>query len=153
MVLPAFVGILHPGLTAFDGLLGVAALPYPFAMKIAEWLMLLTGIYYLAMSNVALKAKGSGFAAFKLTRRIVAQSVYESVSNPMSIGFYLAYIGVSLISGSSYLLFGTITIIVPVRAFNLLYFEKRELLARHVLCRIMKRVPFILPIALCHARV
>ena len=72
----------------------------------------------------------------------------------MSLGLYLTYIGISLISGSSYLLFGAITIIVPVHAFNLLYFEERELLARHraSYAEYMKRVPFILPIALCHAR-
>ena len=88
LVLPEIIGVLHPGLSAFDTLLGLPSLPYPEAMQITGWPMLLAGTYYLVMSNLALKAKGSGFAAFKLTRRIVAQSVYERVRNPMSLGTY-----------------------------------------------------------------
>ena len=148
LVLPELVGVLHPGLTAFDGLIGLPSLPYPLAMQITGWAVLLAGTYYLAMSNVALKAKGSGFASFKLTRRVVAQSVYERVRNPMSLGLYLAYIGISLIAGSSYFLLGALAVIIPVHVFNLLYFEERELLARHgsSYAEYMNRVPFILPI-------
>jgi len=152
LVLPEIIGVLHPGLSAFDTLLGLPSLPYPEAMQITGWPMLLAGTYYLVMSNLALKAKGSGFAAFKLTRRIVAQSVYERVRNPMSLGTYLAYIGISLIAGSSYLLLGALAIVIPVHAFNLRYFEERELLARYgaSYAEYMERVPFILPIAGCH---
>ena len=147
LVLPELIGALHPGLTAFDGLLGLPSLPYPGAMQIVGVLMLVAGIYYLAMSNLALKTEGSGFAAFKLTRHIVARSVYERVRNPMSLGTYSAYIGISLIADSSYLLLGTLAVIVPVHLFNLLYFEERELLARYgaPYAEYMKRVPFIFP--------
>ncbi|MBL7996591.1 isoprenylcysteine carboxylmethyltransferase family protein [bacterium] len=150
LVLPELIGVFHPGLIAFDGLLGLPSLPYPLAMQITGWPILLAGTYYLAMSNVALKVKGSGFASFKLTRRVVVQSVYERARNPMSLGFYLAYIGISLIAGSSYFLLGVLAVIIPVHAFNLLYFEKRELLARYgsSYAEYMNRVPFILPIAL-----
>lgn len=154
LVAPELAGIVYPGLTAFDGLLGLPSLPYPAAMTMVGWPMLLIGGYYLAMSNLALKARGSGFAAFKLTRRIVAQSVYERVRNPMSLGFYLAYLGIGLISGSGYLLLGAMAVIIPVHAFNLCYFEECELLVRHgaSYAEYRRRVPFILPIALFHAR-
>lgn len=152
LVLPEFMGLLHPGLSAFDALLGLPSLPYPRFMQMAGVIILCIGIYYLAMSNLALKIKGSGFAAFKLTRRIVAQSVYEHVRNPMSLGYYLAYIGISLISGSTYLLLGALLGIIPVHAFNLWYFEEKELLARHgdSYADYMQRVPFIFPTIPCN---
>jgi protein-S-isoprenylcysteine O-methyltransferase Ste14 len=131
LVLPEFVGAVHPGLTAFDDLLGLPSLPNSGAFTIMGWFLLLAEMYYLAMSNLALKIKGSGFAAFKLTRHVVAHSVYERGRNPMSLGTYLSYIGVSLIAGSSYLLIGTLTVIIPVHVFNLLHFEEHELLARY----------------------
>ena len=147
LVLPELIGAIHPGLTAFDSLVGLPSLPYLGAMQIAGVLMLVTGIYYVAMSSLALKTEGSGFAAFKLTRHIVAQSVYARVRNPMSLGTYSVYIGISLIAGSSYLLLGTLAVIVPVHLFNLLYFEEHELLARYgaSYAEYMKRVPFIFP--------
>jgi protein-S-isoprenylcysteine O-methyltransferase Ste14 len=110
-------------------------------------LILLPGLYFLAMSNLALRKTGFGFAAFKLTRNIAAKSVYEIVRNPMSLGTYMAYLGISLIADSSYLLIGTFTMIIPVHLFNLAYFEEHELLARHGVSysQYMQRVPFILP--------
>lgn len=116
-------------------------------MQAVGWLALVPGLYYMGISNLALKAEGLGFAAFKLTRHVVAKSVYEHVRNPMSLGFYLAYLGISLISGSSYLLVVTLTLIIPVHFFNLLYFEERELLARYgaSYSQYIQRVPFIFP--------
>ncbi|MHB1942630.1 MAG: methyltransferase family protein [Acidiferrobacteraceae bacterium] len=147
LVLPELAGVVHPGLTAFDRLLGLPPLPFPGVMRMTGWLILVAGVYGLALSNMALKTKGSGFAAFKLTRRVVAQSVYEQVRNPMSLGTYLAYVGISLIAGSSYLLLGALLVIVPAHVFNLGYFEERELLARYGASyeAYKQRVPFILP--------
>ena len=70
----------------------------------------------------------------------------------MSLGTYLAYIGISLIAGSSYLLLGALVIVIPVHAFNLRYFEEKELLARYgtSYAEYMERVPFIFPISCRH---
>ena len=148
LVLPELLGILHPGLAAFDGLVGIPSLPPSVLMHASGWVLLVIGIYLLAASNVALRTQGAGYAAFRLTRRIVAQSVYEYVRNPMSLGMYCAYIGISLSAGSSYLLMDAVLIIIPVHMFNLKYFEQNELLARYgtQYSEYMHRVPFILPL-------
>lgn len=148
LVIPEFLGGWRPGLAAFDGLVGLPSFPPSGFIRAAGALLLLTGTYLLAASNVALRNKGAGYAAFKLTRRIVAQSVYEYVRNPMSLGMYCAYIGISLWAGSSYLLAGTALVIIPVHIFNLLHFEQYELLARYGASYrdYMRRVPFMLPL-------
>ncbi|GAB6041684.1 hypothetical protein JCM17961_23590 [Endothiovibrio diazotrophicus] len=147
LVLPEAVGLVHPGLRAFDPLLGLPPLPYPELAAVLGWPLFVAGLYYLAASNVALKAKGAGFAAFKLTRRVVSLSVYQQVRNPMSLGTYLAYLGIALIAGSSYLLLGALLVVIPVHAFNLCFFEERELLARYgeAYAHYVARVPFLVP--------
>lgn len=147
LVLPEFAGIFYPGLTQFDALLGIPSLPFHGVLEVVGWLALAAGIYYLAASNFALKSLGAGFAAFKLTRHVVIKSVYEQVRNPMSLGTYLSYFGISLISGSTYLLLGTLFVIVPVHVFNLLYFEEGELRVRYGASyeKYKERVPFICP--------
>lgn len=147
LVLPESIGIIYPGLTSFDDLLGLTSLPFAGHRMAIGGGAFFIGIYYLVVSNLALKALGSGFAAFKLTRYLVRNSVYEKVRNPMSLGTYLAYFGISLISGSTYLLLGTLLVIVPVHLFNLLYFEESELRVRHGESyeKYKERVPFIIP--------
>lgn len=70
LVLPECIGVVYPGLTSFDGLTGLPPLPFPGTLQILGWIVLIAGLYYLVVSNFALKANGSGYAAFKLTRRV-----------------------------------------------------------------------------------
>ena len=151
LVLPAFTGIFYPGLTHFDELLGIPALPFQRGLAVLGCLAIIAGTYYLASSSLALKSFGAGFAAFKLTRHVVSKSVYEQIRNPMSLGFYLSYFGISLVAGSTYLLFGTLLVVVPIHAFNLLYFEEHELRARYGASyeQYKHRVAFIIPFK-CH---
>lgn len=153
LVLPECIGTISPGLTHFDKLLGFPPLPFHGPLETVGWLALAAGIYYLVVSNFALKTFGAGFAAFKLTRHVVHVSVYEQVRNPMSLGTYLSYIGISLIAGSTYLLLGTLLVVIPVHAFNLWYFEEHELRARHGVSyeTYQARVPFILPWRKCQS--
>ena len=65
----------------------------------------------------------------------------------MSLGWYLIFVGASLVAGSSYALLGTCLVYVPVHAFNLAYFEELELSARHGASydEYRRRVPFLIP--------
>ncbi len=113
---------------------------------ILGWFILIIGVYFLFASNIALKQIGSGFAAFKLTKNIVSSSVYQLTRNPMSLGYYLVYIGGSIITGSTYLLVGSFVIILA-HIFNLKYFEEKELLIRYGSSykKYMSETPFIIP--------
>jgi len=148
LVLPELLGVLRPGLAAFDGLLGLPSLPPSVFIRASGWFLLAAGAYLVAASGLALRTKGEGYAAFRLTRRVVAQSVYEYVRNPMSLGMYCGYVGISVLAGSSYLLLGAVLVVIPAHVFNLLYFEQGELLARYgtSYADYMRRVPFILPL-------
>ena len=57
LVLPEFVGILHPGLTAFDGLLGLPVASLSSCDEDCWMADAINGVYYLAMSNVAPEGK------------------------------------------------------------------------------------------------
>jgi len=109
--------------------------------------MTLVGVYFSSSSMRALKTQGSGMMAFQLTQRVVASQVYERVRNPMSLGLYLQFIGVSLLVGSTWLLLGSVVLYVPAHIFNLWFFEERELSARHgpSYDEYRQRVPFLIP--------
>ena len=147
LVLPGLVGIIYPGRIRFEGLLGLPSLLFHGVRQVVSGAALLAGAYFLVASSLALKKQGLGFAAFKLTRPIVTMNVYEQLRNPMSLGAYLVYLGVNLLSGSTYLLAGTLFVIIPVHLFNLRYFEGKELWIRYgeAYAEYRERVPFIIP--------
>ena len=127
--------------------MGLTPLPEYVVRAAVGWVLLLVGASYVSASSLALKTKGSGYAAFKLTQRVVSASVYERVRNPMSLGWYLTLVGASLVAGSTYALLGTCLVYIPVHAFNLVYFEEVELRARYGASyeAYLRRVPFLLP--------
>jgi protein-S-isoprenylcysteine O-methyltransferase Ste14 len=147
LVVPELAGALWPGLTHFDGLVGLPSLPLPVARWLLGVPLLVVGTLFTASSTRALKQLGSGLMAFKLTKRVVDADVYQRVRNPMSLGAYLQFVGVSLLAGSTYLLLGTLLLYVPIHAFNLKYFEELELSARHgpSYDEYRRRVPFLIP--------
>lgn len=147
MVLPEFLGAVWPGLTHFDELVGLAALPWPVPRWFVGVPLVLVGGLLGASSIRALRALGSGMVAFKLTEKVVDEQVYQRVRNPMSLGLYLQVIGVSLLAGSSYLLLMFLLAYIPAHAFNLRYFEERELSARYgpSYDEYRRRVPFLFP--------
>lgn len=146
-IVPSFAGFVWPGLTHFDELLGLPSLPWPVARWVLGVPMTLVGVYFSSSSMRALKSEGSGMMAFQLTQRVVASQVYERVRNPMSLGLYLQFIGVSLLVGSTWLLLGSVVLYVPAHIFNLWFFEERELSARHgpSYDEYRLRVPFLIP--------
>lgn len=131
LVAPCFVAAVHPGLASLDAVVGLSPLPSHGVVRGVGWLAFALGSALMVASMRALKAVGSGLAAFKLTRQIVAVDLYQHVRNPMSLGFYLYCLGGSVVAGSSYLLLGTVVVIIPMHLFNLVYFEEHELKARH----------------------
>ena len=147
MVVPEYVGVVWPGLTHFDELIGLPPLPAPILRWLVGVPLIAVGGYLTAVSIRALKQQGEGMMAFKLTRRVVETQVYERMRNPMSLGEYLQAIGVSLLVGSSYLLLLFVLLYIPAHAFNLTYFEEQELRARYgpSYDEYRRRVPFLIP--------
>jgi protein-S-isoprenylcysteine O-methyltransferase Ste14 len=148
MMGPAYVGAVWPGLTRYDALLGLPSLPGP---AIARWilggLLLVAGVAFSTASMRALKVLGAGAMAFKLTKQIVSGAVYERVRNPMSLGMYLQFVGLSVVVGSTFLLLASVLVYIPAHAFNLKFFEELELHARHGASydAYRERVPFLIP--------
>lgn len=147
LVVPELAGVVWPGLTHFDEVVGVASLPDGLWRWALGLPLLLAGLFFTAASARALKTLGAGSMAFKLTKKVVDGDVYERVRNPMSLGAYLQYLGVSLLVGSTTLLAGTLFLYIPAHVFNLKYFEELELRARHGegYERYRERVPFLVP--------
>ncbi|AFM25858.1 methyltransferase family protein [Desulfomonile tiedjei] len=147
LVLPGSIGLLYPGLTRYDSILGVPSLPLQSPAFAGGLVLLLVGIGFLVRSNHALIRLGRGIAAFLLTRQVVSEQVYHWGRNPMSLGYYLACIGMGLMAGSTTVTLGALFLIIPVHMFNLRYFEERELELRYgqPYLEYKRRVPFLLP--------
>jgi protein-S-isoprenylcysteine O-methyltransferase Ste14 len=147
MMFPEYLGLVWPGLTHFDELLGLPPLPFPIARWVLGVPLLLVGVYFASNSIRALRKLGAGLMAFKLTQQVVGGDVYERVRNPMSLGLYLQFTAVALLAGSTYLLAVVVLAYIPAHAFNLKYFEELELSARHgpSYDEYRARVPFLVP--------
>ncbi len=124
---PGLIGLVHPGLRHYDELLGFPSLPLRSLTFALGLLVLLPGIGLMIASNRALSRFGRGSAAFFLTEEIVLRGVYLRTRNPMSLGFYMACVGVGILTGSLAVTLGALFVITPVHMFNLKYFEEREL--------------------------
>jgi protein-S-isoprenylcysteine O-methyltransferase Ste14 len=90
-------------------------------------ILMIPGLYYLAISNKLLRALGSGANAFRLTKRIVENDAYRTTRNPMSLGYYLFVLAIGLISGSTLFTFAALLGVIPAHIFFLKYFEELEL--------------------------
>lgn len=130
LALPGLIGIFYPGLTHFDETIGIKPLPFKPVGFMAGACMTITGMYLIFVSIKAIKNIGHGAPSFRLTKKIVDSDIYKRVRNPMSLGYYLLCIGISLAVGSTYLTIGSI-IISLIHMFNLKYFEERELEIRY----------------------
>jgi protein-S-isoprenylcysteine O-methyltransferase Ste14 len=147
MVAPELLSAITPGLWSFDSLFGLPPLPGATLRLVVGGCLLVLGNVFMLGSTAALRKLGSGLMAFKLTQKVVNGGLYQRVRNPMSLGWYLSFIGASFVVGSSYLLLFTVVLYIPVHAFNLIHFEEHELSARHgpSYDEYRRRVPFIIP--------
>jgi protein-S-isoprenylcysteine O-methyltransferase Ste14 len=146
-MLPGLYGVASPGLGRYDELLGVQRLPWPVGTRPAGLVLLIGGVALMIASNRALLGKGRGAAAFLLTEQVVSEGIYAFCRNPMSLGFYMACVGVGLVAGSTAVTVGALLIIVPVHMLNLHYFEERELALRfgQPYLAYRTRTPFLIP--------
>jgi protein-S-isoprenylcysteine O-methyltransferase Ste14 len=147
LILPFIIGVIYPGLTRFDEVLGIRSLPFRSVAFILGVFLLLAGVYPWLASQRAIKYLGSGAPAFKLTKQIVEGDVYRRVRNPMSLGWYLICIGISLMAGSTYLTLYFLLGHIPAHTFYLKYFEEAELEIRfgQSYLQYKQKVPFLIP--------
>jgi protein-S-isoprenylcysteine O-methyltransferase Ste14 len=108
---------------------------------------LLLGAYLILVSSVALLFLGRGANAFWLTEQLVVGNIYRRMRNPMSLGLYLASVGIGLLAGSTYWTLGTLCGAIPVHLFYLKFFEEYELELRlgQAYLEYKQRVPSLLP--------
>src|SRR5687767_16020149 len=89
LVWPPMIGLFYPGIIHLDEFVGFNPLSPKLPFLIVGILLLIPGLYFLGISNKLLRALGSGANAFRLTKKIVEDDVYQRTRNPMSLGFYL----------------------------------------------------------------
>lgn len=127
LVTPFPISIFYPGLTHLDELIRLEPLPLKPFFLIAGIILVIPGLYFLGVSNKLLRSLGSGANAFRLTKRIVATDIYEYTRNPMSLGYYLCFLSVGFMSGSTLLTLYVLLGIIPAHIFFLRFFEELEL--------------------------
>jgi protein-S-isoprenylcysteine O-methyltransferase Ste14 len=147
LVTPAIILMIYPGLTHVDGLVGLRPLPLRPLFFAAGIVLALPGLYFLALSNRLLRVSGNGANAFRLTRHVVEVDIYTYTRNPMSLGYYLFSIGVSLASGSTFATLGVLLGVIPAHVFFLKFFEERELELRfsEPYRHYKRNTPFLIP--------
>lgn len=145
--LPVIIGIFYPGLYKYDDLLGIQSLPYRHLRVVFGAILIPIGIFFVAISNFALREKGHGQAAFFLTKNVVNGYVYKLTRNPMSLGFYLGCLALGFLSGSTYFTLWLLIEVIPAHIFYLKFFEERELELRfgNSYLEYRKKVPFLIP--------
>lgn len=144
---PFLIAAVYPGLAQLDPLAGLEPLPWrPLTLAVGA-IISAPGLYLLGASNRLLRARGDGANAFRLTKQVVAHEVYRHTRNPMSLGYYLAALGLSLLIGSSVLTLYVILGIIPAHLLFLKFFEERELELRFGASyqEYKRSVPFLIP--------
>lgn len=146
LVLPGVIGLFHPGLKAYDRLLGVPDLPLPTLWFAAGILLLSVGMLLMFSSNRYLVKKGRGAASFLLTQHLVTDGLYGRTRNPMSLGLYCACLGIGMMAASLALTLAVLLLVIPAHATNLKLFEERELELRygHEYRDYQRQVPFLI---------
>ena len=101
----------------------------------------------MGVSNVLLRAVGSGANAFKLTQHIVEKNIYQFTRNPMSLGYYLIGLAIAFISGSTLLTLYVVLGIIPAHLLAIKWFEEMELELRfgEPYRQYRQAVPFLFP--------
>lgn len=134
-------------LTEYDELLGMPPLPFPMISLVTGAVVMLVGVVFFVISNVALLDGGGGLPAFELTKKLAAKDLYKRTRNPMSLGFYLMCIGMGLLGGSTFFILWSLIVLIPVHVFFLKYFEERELEIRfgEPYREYRRKVPFLIP--------
>ena len=147
LIVPFVIGLLYPGITSYDRLLGIPPLPYrPLAVATGA-LLAPIAIFFLFTSWLGIIGLGQGQPGINLTKKLVDELVYKTSRNPMSFGFYIGCIALGLLAGSTYFLLWSLIEIIPTHIFFLKFFEELELKLRFGKSYIeyKERVPFLIP--------
>lgn len=144
---PLLISVFSPGLTHLDELIGLNPLPLKPFFFIIGIILAIPGLYLLGISNILLRALGSGANAFRLTKQIVEKDIYKYTRNPMSLGYYLFLLSVGFMSGSTLFTLGVLLGIIPAHVFFLKFFEELELELRfgEGYKQYKQKVPFLIP--------
>jgi protein-S-isoprenylcysteine O-methyltransferase Ste14 len=144
---PMVWGLFWPGAWRFDAVLGLPSLPVPIAWRLLGVGLLAVGVYFVALSNLALAKWGQGMASFVLSKQVVEGSLYERTRNPLALGWYLACLGVGCYARSTYLTLYLLLGHIPAHLFYLKFFEERELALRfgESYAAYKRRAPFLVP--------
>jgi len=144
---PFLIGIFYPGFTHLDELLGLDMLRFKLFFTIIGIVALIPGFYFLGASYNLIRTIGEGANAFRLTKHVVVQDIYERTRNPMSLGYYLFSLSAGFISGSTFLTIYVLLGIIPAHLFFLKYFEELELELRfgESYKEYKQKVPFLIP--------
>jgi protein-S-isoprenylcysteine O-methyltransferase Ste14 len=126
-----FFVFFYPGIDVVDRATGLGSMNLPIALRIILG-VLFTGsgvvMYYITVDMLI--KKGKGFSAYKFTEKVVAESVYKYVRNPMSVGYYLFALGFPFMFNSLYLLIITVVGFIPVQLLYVIIYEEKELKCR-----------------------
>jgi len=144
---PFLISIFNPGFSYLDELIGLDMLTFKFFFTIIGIVALIPGLYFLGASYNLIRTIGKGANAFRLTKHVVVQDVYERTRNPMSLGYYLFSLSAGFISGSTFLTIYVLLGIIPAHLFFLKYFEELELELRfgESYKEYKRKVPFLIP--------
>ena len=147
LVIPAGLGLFYPGYLQYDALLGVPPLPLRALTLVVGGILLLAGLYLVAVSLAALRRLGHGANAFRLTTQLVAGDIYQRTRNPMSLGYYMCCISAGLLAGSTTITVFALIAIIPTHLLYLIYFEDLEVGLRlgPAYLAYKQNVPFLIP--------
>jgi protein-S-isoprenylcysteine O-methyltransferase Ste14 len=147
LVIPGALGVFYPGYTNYDALMGVPSLPLrPLPLALGA-VLLLAGLYLVAVSLMALRHLGHGANAFRLTTELVAGDIYQRTRNPMSLGYYMCCMSAGLLAGSTIVTVAALVTIIPAHLLYLIYFEELEVALRLGPAYLVykQNVPFLIP--------
>ncbi len=147
LLIPVVVGAFCPGLRQFDVILNWPALPAALWWKVVGGIVLIVGLAFALASHAALALLGNGAASFILSNCVVAGSVYRCVRNPLALGWYLTWLGLAWLGGSTYLTLYLLLAHIPAHIFFLKHFEELELSIRFGdrYQQYKQSVPFLIP--------
>jgi protein-S-isoprenylcysteine O-methyltransferase Ste14 len=144
--LPFVLAGITPGWGALDGLFGLTPLPLLWRLPLGL-LLGVGGLLLMRAAGQALRSVGRGAQAFTLTTTVVEVGIFSWTRNPMSLGYYLAALGLSLLIGSQLLVWYVLLGLIPAHLLFLAVFEQRELQLRFgaAYSDYCRRVSFLLP--------
>ena len=146
LLIPGVVGMVYPGLTRYDALLGISPLPFRIVTMVAGSTTLLIGLYLLVPSQRRITDRLKRTAHYA-RHRMAREGLCQRVRHPRSLGCYLACIGTGLFLGSTSITLASLMVVAPLHLFNLRFVEEhtREVLYGSAYAAYRRNVPFLIP--------